>query len=164
MQTPTDFNTRKRRRSDQRPFEPEYSTCQAVSKRPKVANTADPRQPAAFWDGLSEIPLTTRALEEQNRRYKRAARVSLMSPRARRPTTRRAVDKQRDCSPCESTATVLLARGGRAFYNKVKKVSRHGGLDLQKIRGVSISNRSLLLRTNTRSSGCPSILLTSQWT
>lgn len=42
MQTPALSNSRKRRRSDQCPFELEDEACQTVSKKRKAAHTPDP--------------------------------------------------------------------------------------------------------------------------
>ncbi|KAF7509319.1 hypothetical protein GJ744_008213 [Endocarpon pusillum] len=132
-------NPLKRRRSDQRQhlgLDP--GACQSTSKKRKVACIADPQQPAAYWDNLSEIPLTRRALSELNRRNRRnarEARVPSLSQRTRRPRTRRAVAEWKRHHPSLKVATSFVEDCGYEQYNDLKRFSKHGGPALQDIRG-----------------------------
>ena len=143
MQTaPARFNPRKRRRSDQDPSELEGGACQPVSKKPKAVYIADLQQPAAFWDNLSEIPLTRRALRELNRRNTQAARVRKASRPTRRPATRRTVAEWERYHPPLKPPTSFLANRGHNTYSELKSFSKHGGPDLSNLRRVWISNGS----------------------
>ena len=44
-----------------------------VSKKQKHTHSSDPQYSPAFWENLSKIKITTRALEELDRRNKQAA-------------------------------------------------------------------------------------------
>lgn len=140
------FNPRKRRRSDQYPSKLEGGgACQPVSKKPRAVYPSDLQQPAAFWDNLSEIPLTRRALRELNRRNAQAARATTTSWRIGRSATRRTVAERERYHPPLKPATSFLADRGHNTYSELKSFSRHGGPNLLNLRGVWLSKGSLTL-------------------
>ena len=137
MQTVPHSNPCKRQHPDQYPFQLK-GACQPVLKKRKIVSRRNNEQPAAFWNNLSEIPLTKRALRELNRRNAQAAPISSTHQRTRRPATRRAAAEwKRHHSPPE-TATSLLADCRYNWLNDIKSFSRHGGPNLSDVRGVWI--------------------------
>jgi hypothetical protein len=90
--------------------------------------------PPAFWDNLSKIDLTKRALEELDRRNTQAALSS--RPPYPRPITRRVLaELKKSSQPLTPTIKYLCHRGTRVLKN-IKQTARHGGPDLSDLRGV----------------------------
>ena len=90
------------------------------SKRRKLSHPTSP--PSRFWDGLSAIPLTTRALNEFDRRN------AVQKPRrSRRVRDRKAVAERNP----------FLRQPSPRFEKGLKKFASHGGPDLRDLRGVS---------------------------
>lgn len=95
-----------------------------------------------FYDSLSKVFLTRRALRELDRRNGIGApTISGSSPtRHREPLTRGAY---REPQRKDSTATRLLDPGIETIVaREVAKFARHGGPDLSDIRGVSLTLRT----------------------
>ena len=114
MQTPASSSSRKRRRSDQYPFEHIYEgACQTASKKRKVVHFPDPQQPATHQGHSSVIPLTRPSLRELKRQNMQAARESRANQRIRRrPATRLAVAEWKRCHrPLKPAHTYLKNRG-----------------------------------------------------
>jgi hypothetical protein len=61
---------RKRRNPEQ--LAPQRDEAQHVSKKRKYAHISDTQYPPAFWDKLSKVDITKRALKELDRRNKQA--------------------------------------------------------------------------------------------
>ena len=131
MLEPQFSNTRKRQRSEQRlpqvnkasePLPQVNEASEPLSKRhkPSYPNSKS-LPPAAFWDDLSEIPLTKRALRELDRRNTLSVPKSPQYRRPHRPVTRR-----------------ILA--------ELKLFAKDGGPDLSGLRGVRVTSHVLLLK------------------
>lgn len=114
------FCGRKRRRGA---IDEEHSTIAATSpespwKRAKRLFQPQQEANAAYWDSLSKLWLTRRALKELNRRNKQTA---------------------------SSVRTEIIRRSGRSeesatlenCSSPLKRFARHGGPDLRDLRGVS---------------------------
>jgi hypothetical protein len=67
MPEPQLSNPRKRQPSEQRPLSVN-ETSQPQSKKQKLTHPSSPQLPVAFWDNLSKVWLTKRALRELDRR------------------------------------------------------------------------------------------------
>lgn len=121
---------RKRQRTEQHPPSP------PASKRHKKLHY----NPAggyidtpAFWDNLSKIWLTKRALREFDRRINRPR-----SPcsEARRPTTRNLLAEQKSTRQRRSVAD-FLSNGSSTCSKEIERFARRGGPDLSDLVGVS---------------------------
>ncbi len=110
----------------------EHSTTAAPQAPQKKAKRRRPSQQetnTAYWDSLSKLWLTRRALNELNRRNRQKA------------------------SPVRTTAARRADVGGETDSLKnlskhLKRFARHGGPDLRDLRGVSLvreTSRSLLI-------------------
>jgi hypothetical protein len=112
-------------------------TSQHVFKKQKRSHPSGSQFPPAFWDNLSEIDLTKRALGELDRRNLQAALNShLPYPRPRRPNTRRALAELKKGSQLARPAANYLYHCGRRVLKNIKQTARHGGPDLSDLRGV----------------------------
>ena len=79
----------RKRRNPERLTPQQNKTSQHVSKKQKRSHPNGSQLPPAFWDNLSKIDLTKRALEELDRRSTQAAPNSqLPYPRSHQPITR----------------------------------------------------------------------------
>lgn len=95
--------------------------------------------PPAFWDNLSKVWLTRRALEELDRRNAQSAfNQSPVQPKGKKPRTRSAVRelKHRAQPALPNPANRYLDRGN------LQRFARHGGPDLSDLKGVCISSDS----------------------
>ena len=125
--------SRKRRRPEQ----PELSRHPSVPspKRQKIKHPSGSRPPPEFWDNLSKLWLTKRAIREFDRRNKQ------LSLRARR-VTRNAVGQWRE-DPKNRHQTkhiaAVLKSPSRSFLKNIKAFAKQGGPDLSDLRGVCIS-------------------------
>ena len=112
-------------------------TSQPIWKKQRLSRLSHPSgsQPtSAFWDNLSEIWLTKRALRELDRRNFRAAL------RARWPLTRNFLaESERSCETAQYTTDFLrhyLRRCEPHVLEDIKLFARHGGPDLSDLRNV----------------------------
>ena len=64
--------SRQRKRRNPEQFESLPDEAQNVSKKQKRSHISEPQYPPAFWDNLSRVDLTKRALRELDRRNKQA--------------------------------------------------------------------------------------------
>ncbi|KAI0436094.1 hypothetical protein F4803DRAFT_567138 [Xylaria telfairii] len=114
--------------------------CEAIGQNYRVSNPSDTllskqrfthptRPPPAFWDSLSEIPLTRSALRELDRRN---SEEILRYYRLGRPVTRGDIRKW--SQPAASTQY-----HGRQTH--LKRFARQGGPDLTDLRGSSQGRR-----------------------
>ena len=112
-------NLRKRQR-ETRPSD----ISQALLKKPKNSHlTTGHKAPGTFWDNLSKIWLTRRALDELDRRNSQVATPSTLVP----------PDRSSHRSFSRDTAA------------DVRIFARHGGPDLSDLRGVCIVGCSIML-------------------
>jgi len=98
-------------------------------KKAKRRHQSQQETNTAYWDSLSKLWLTRRALDELDRRNRQKA-----SPV--RPTVTRGLDLGDEPSQLENPSTQL------------KRFARHGGPDLRNLVGVSLAHemsRSLLI-------------------
>jgi hypothetical protein len=126
-------SSRKRRR-----LEPpqQNETSRPVSKKQRLSGS---HPPPAFWDNLSKIWLTKRALRELDRRNAQAAPSPPRSPhqRTRRPVPRNfVVESERNRQTTQYTADYL--RYEPRILKDIKLFARHGGPDLSDLRNVRI--------------------------
>ncbi|KAF2803001.1 uncharacterized protein BDZ99DRAFT_178900 [Mytilinidion resinicola] len=126
-------SSRKRQRSERpQPIE----MLQPASKKQRFSHPSGSQPPAAFWDKLSKIWLTKRALRELDRRNARASPNPPRSPyrRVHRPATRNFLaQSKRNRQTLQHTADYLRCCNPRTLKD-VKLFSRHGGPDLSDLR------------------------------
>ncbi|KAL9127755.1 MAG: hypothetical protein Q9175_007672 [Cornicularia normoerica] len=126
-------NPRKRRNSE-RLTPQQNKTLQHVSKRRKRSRS---QPPPAFWDNLSKIDLTRRALKELDRRNTQAALNSRpLYPRSQRPITRRVLAELKKSSQPLTPAAKYFCHCGASGLKNIKQTARHGGPDLSDLRGL----------------------------
>jgi hypothetical protein len=116
---------KRRRQSDQKI--PPTGTSQQLPKKQKLNHPTKP--PPAFWDNLSEIPLTRNAVQELERRTNEIPRSSR---RQSDTQVRRPVAEWKSSHP---PTTSYLARCGPP---RIQRFARLGGPDLSDLRGVCI--------------------------
>jgi len=134
---------RKRQRSES----PEQTgTSQPPSKKQRLSHPSGSQPPPAFWDNLSKLWLTKRALRELGRRNSQAAANSSRSPhrRARQPVTRKYIAEQTNCQVAHCTD--YLSRCKPGILKNIGVFARHGGPDLSDLRHVCIAKRLLCLK------------------
>ncbi|KAM3422318.1 hypothetical protein BST61_g2677 [Cercospora zeina] len=124
MSSPTSAIQLKRRRKSPS-AQVESDSC-PVTKRRKANNS--PHYPPRFWDTLSEVRLTRRALQEFDRRCPTDVKPPLVEQRGTRTRSR------------------LL----RSDYRRLKQLAREGGPDLSRLRGYS--NNAIEVYTMSQSS------------
>jgi hypothetical protein len=108
-------------------------TSRPVSKRQRLSPPSGSQPPPAFWDNLSKIWLTKRALRELDRRNTQAAPTPPRSLyRARRPVTR-------NCLAKSKTNRQNTADYEPRILKDIKLFARHGGPDLSDLRNVCIA-------------------------
>ena len=147
MPEPQLCNPRKRQRSEQRPLQLNGAS-QPLSKRQKLSYPITRSSPsAAFWDNLSKIELTKRALRELDRRNA----LSALSPRRpsnrrpHRPLTRYALaELKKNRQPSQSAPEYLCSCAPRRLKD-IKLFTRHGGPNLTDLRRVCIARYLLVL-------------------
>lgn len=113
-------------------------------KKQKLNHPTTPSQPpAAFWDNLSKIWLTERALRELNQRNSQSAPASNISPsqylQPRRPVTRRSLAELKRNRRVTQSALDFLRHCGPGTLKDIKLSARYGGPDLSDLKGVSIT-------------------------
>ncbi len=129
-------NLGKRRNSER--LTPQHSgTLQHASKRQKHGHPDGTQIPPAFWDNLSKIDLTKRALQELDRRNTQAALDSRPPySRPHRPVPRRVLaELKKSCRPIITAVEYIHGCGAKDLKN-IKQTTRHGGPDLSDLRGV----------------------------
>ena len=140
MFEPPISNQRKRQPSEPCPLQGN-ETLQPSSKRQQLSHLGGSNSQAAFWDNLSKIWLTKRALRELDRRNTQRASSPPSSsyPRAHRPIARRArAELKTSRQPTQPAADFLCLCGSRCLKN-IKQFARRGGPDLSDLRGVRIA-------------------------
>ena len=127
-----EVNRNRRHRPDQEASASDGSPH--LSKKPKQKHSYPSRPPPAFWDNLSEIPLTRSALRELDRRNCEQAQLSLdgrLTLPACRPVARR------EAAEAQHAAEAADAWGDSDVAQQaVRRAARYGGLDLSELRGV----------------------------
>lgn len=118
-------NPRKRQNSER--LTPQHNgTLQDASKRQKHGQPVGTQILPAFWDNLSKIDLTKRALKELDRRNTQAAPDSNPPyPRLQKKSCRPLIPAVEYIHDCEAKD-----------LKDIKQTSRYGGLDLSDLRGV----------------------------
>ncbi|KAI1322074.1 hypothetical protein F5Y16DRAFT_387680 [Xylariaceae sp. FL0255] len=136
-------------------------TIAAAETSPKKQKLTHPtRPPPAFWDNLSEIPLTRRALRELDRRNTTTASYlrRTLRPPSRRPITRRAA---RELWPVQTSlhpATQYLRRSGQSELKQLRAFARQGGPDLSELRTIGHVHEPNLVAAESGMSSRPSSL------
>jgi hypothetical protein len=119
------------------------NTAQPILKKQRVSHSSGSETSAAFWDDLSKVWLTRRALREHDRRSTQAAptRSHLLHQRARRPVTQHYLaDSKRNSQTAQETAGYIHFYCEPSILKKVKLFAKHGGpnlLDLRNVRAAS---------------------------
>lgn len=137
MPEPQLSSSRKRRR-----LEPQQlnDTSRPISKKQRLGPLSGSQPPPAFWDNLSTIWLTKRALRELDRRNIQASPSQPRSPhrRTRRPATRKFLaESKRNRQTTQYTSYYLRYYEPRILKD-IKLFARHGGPDLSDLRNVCI--------------------------
>jgi hypothetical protein len=166
MPEPPLSSPRKRQREEQHPLQFK-GTSQHLPKKRKVSHPVSGFQtPAAFWDNLSKIWLTKRALRELERRNSQAA---LSLPRSsyrrrHRPVTRLGLAEWKKPRQPSQSAADFLCHCTSTCLKDIERFARHGGPDLSDLRGVCITRYLLGLELTTLSYSTRylSILLTKR--
>ena len=117
------------------------------SPQPKRRKTSSPHTPPAFWNNLSKIWLTKRALGELNRRHKVVA--SSAPGRLRTPITRTILAELGNRPRLENTVNFLHSCDS-ATLKDIKRYSMKGGPDLTRLRGVCSCSKSQRRVANVR--------------
>lgn len=120
-----------------------------ISKRQKLHHPRGSQPPAKFWDNLSKIWLTERALKELDGRNTQPALNSHCSLSQRsRPVTRLAVthwtNKEENWEPTQPAAESPTHYSAESLED-VKLLARQGGPELSDLRGVGITTSLLEL-------------------
>lgn len=134
-------NPRKRQRTEQ------YALQLTGTPKPQLKRqrfnhpTTRSQPPPAFWDNLSKIWLTERALRELNQRNSQPA--SNIPPsqyrRSRRPVTRKFLAELKRTRRVTQSALDFLRHCGPGSLKNIKLSARYGGPDLSDLKGVSIT-------------------------
>ncbi|KAI1318801.1 hypothetical protein F5Y16DRAFT_391561 [Xylariaceae sp. FL0255] len=137
------------------------SDTAAVEPSPKKQKLTHPiRPPPAFWDNLSEIPLTRSALRELDRRSAAASSppTTLCSRPSRRPITRRAAREHRPSQTSLQPVTQYLRRSSQSELRQLKIFARRGGPDLSELRALGHVHEPNLIAAESGMSSRPSSL------
>jgi len=125
---------RKRQRSES----PEQTgTSQPPSKKQRLSHPSGSQPPPAFWDNLSKLWLTKRALRELDRRNRETSPSPSLSPHrhVHRPVTRKFVAEQKtNCQVAHCAGSL-----SRRTPKNIAVFARHGGPDLSDLRHVRIA-------------------------
>lgn len=116
-------------------------TSEPILERQRLSHPNGSQPPAEFWDKLSKIWLTKRALRELDRRNIQSIPSSPCSPhrRARGPVTRNFIAESKGiCQTAQYTADYLRYYNPR-ISKDIELFARHGGPDLSDLRNVCIS-------------------------
>ncbi|CBX99673.1 hypothetical protein LEMA_P089120.1 [Plenodomus lingam JN3] len=132
MSEPPLTGSRKRRHSET----PQLNeTSRPVLKKQRLSPPSESQPPPAFWDNLSKIWLTKRALRELDRRNAQAAPSPPRSShqRARRPVTRNFLGELKRNGQTTQYIADYLRYEPRILKN-IKLFARHGGPHLSDLR------------------------------
>ncbi|KIX92042.1 uncharacterized protein Z520_12258 [Fonsecaea multimorphosa CBS 102226] len=133
MTTTQLLNQRKRQNAEHQP-PPRSETCQRHSKRTKRSHDNEPHFPPAFWENLSRIELTHRALKELDRRNNQGAPdFHRIPPTLHRPITRGVLGHV-EKSPTTAFPSSFLCHHGQKSLKDLKWFARFGGPDLSDLR------------------------------
>ena len=133
-------NPRKRQRTE--PLALQLNgISQSQLKRQRLNHPTTESQPPAFWDNLSKIWLTKRALRELNRRNIQPVSSQPRSQhrRARRPVTRNFLAELKRNRRVIQSAPDYLHHCEPRTLKDIKQFARNGGPDLSDLKGVSIT-------------------------
>ena len=134
------LNPRKRQRTEQ------HSLPSPPSSKRQNKLSHHSLEPPAFWDGLSKIWLTKRALRELDRRNAKPLPPSSYRP-ACRPITRAFQAKQKNIRQRISTAN-FLCHCTPSRLKDVKRFARCGGPDLSDIINICTARFLMFRRLN----------------
>jgi hypothetical protein len=149
------YNPRKRQRAEPGQLE---KASQPVAKRQRTERDSGRRASAAYWENVSKVWLTKRALEELDRRTL-SARSARPAPRSRcSHRTHRSVRRRAHRPATETCAAELGAARRSAQYivdplsgcsartaRRIKSAARRGGSDLSELRNVRVAACWLVL-------------------
>ena len=139
------FNLRKRQRAEH--HSPQLNeTSQSQPKKQKLDHpTPVSHSPAVFWDSLSKIWLTKRALRELRRRDSQRVLNTPRSQhrRSRRPVTRKSLAELKGKQRAPISAADFLSHCGPTVLKDIRLFARRGGPDLSDLKGVCIARRLL---------------------
>jgi hypothetical protein len=158
MPSPSAHNPCKRQRAEPAQLE---KASQPIAKRQRTERDSGWRASAAYWENVSKVWLTKRALEELDRRTllacpapapapARPARRSRRShrsvrPRAHRPATEScAAQPGAACRSAQYTVDPLSGCSTRTA-RRIKSAARRGGPDLLELRNVRVAACWLML-------------------
>lgn len=110
-----------------------------LSKKQKVRHSRGSQTSAAFWDDLSKVWLTRRALREHDRRSIQAP--PSLSSKLHRPahwpvTQHRLTEPTRSSQNGQHTAAYIRYCCEPSILEKAKPFAKHGGPDLLDLRNV----------------------------
>jgi hypothetical protein len=133
---------RKRQRPESSPEQ--TGTSQPPSKKQRLSNSGGSQPPPAFWDNLTKLWLTKRALRELDRRNRQAAASQSPAPyrRAHRPVTRKFIAKQK-ASVQAADCIDYISRCTPKILKDISVFARHGGPDLSDLRSVCLAKHLL---------------------
>ena len=151
MPSPPPYNPRKRQRAEPAQLE---KASQPIAKRQRAERDSGRRASAAYWENVSKVWLTKRALEELDRRTLSACPApTRRSQRSHRSVRRRAHRPATETCAAESGAarrsaqyTVDPLSGCSArTARRIKSAARRGGPDLSELRNVRVATYWLVL-------------------
>ncbi|MCJ1381926.1 hypothetical protein MMC17_005038 [Xylographa soralifera] len=123
--------TQRKHRTSEQLMSLQNKGSQHVSKKQKRSHSNGFQYPPAFWDNLSKIDLTKRALKELDRRNAQAAlHLPPAYPRSSRPIT------QRNLAEPRSSQRRNLRHCGTRMRKGIEKTARQGGPDLSDLRDL----------------------------
>jgi hypothetical protein len=107
----TQLSIPRKRRHSERLAPQQHKTTEHVSKRQKRSHPVGSQFPSVFWDNLSKIHLTERALEELERRNAQVALTSgLPILRSHRPITRSVLaERKKGFHPVTSPKNIFIS-------------------------------------------------------
>jgi hypothetical protein len=145
MPSPPPYNPRKRQRAEPAQLE---KASQPTAKRQRAERDGGRRASAAYWENVSKVWLTRRALEELDRRTLSAC----PAPARRSHRSHRSVRRRAHRPATESCAAELGAARRSAQYTvdplsgcsartarRIKSAARRGGPDLSELRNVRVA-------------------------
>ena len=138
MLEPQLSSSRKRQRPE--PLQPN-ETSQPVSKKQRFSHPSGSQPPAAFWDNLSKIWLTKRALKELDRRNAQTAPSPSRLPhrRVHRPLTWNFLAESNRNRQTTRYSTDYLHHCEPRILKNIKLFAKHRGPDLSDLRNVCIA-------------------------
>ncbi|KAI9890984.1 MAG: hypothetical protein M1814_003485 [Vezdaea aestivalis] len=156
-------SSRKRQRPDKDSLQPEESLL--FYKKQRLDTKHIHRPSSTFWDKLSKIWLTKSALREVARRNsclaRRPATIQQQKELHRTITRSIAAKYKRESSLAQEPASDFLDRCSSSCLKDIRQFARHGGPNLQELRGYQKPIQSLIRtmslgRSGSRNSGSQS--------